>query len=316
MDLRSILAPLPKLQIVKVIRIQLLILILLQILEVTFDASGSSDADNDTLSYSIDYGDGTTGTGSTSSHVYTTGNYTATVTVTDGNGGSDTASVTIDVSNDNPGNDTCDFGAPLNNALQTIRASYENIFVLGSNGPDVSSISRFTINWDLRNNGLYDFSFNLNTAPWYISLKDASQNFNSANPQISLAGSGISGLDGNYYVINDGDNFVLVADSYSIYFSNSGTAPNCQDVSKVGKELSFKIFPNPATNKILLVHELTLKQQKIMITDIAGKVIRSFEVKENINNLNLDISSLDSGLYMVRIMDRTGQSKSLKLFVK
>ena len=70
-------------------------------LTVAFDGNGSTDADNDVLSYSIAFGDGTTGNGSTSSHTYTSaGAYSAVLTVNDGNGGVDTAAVSITVTDD------------------------------------------------------------------------------------------------------------------------------------------------------------------------------------------------------------------------
>ncbi|HEX8568061.1 MAG TPA: PQQ-dependent sugar dehydrogenase [Pyrinomonadaceae bacterium] len=72
-------------------------------LNVSFNASASSDADGDTLSFSWNFGDGTTGNGATPTHSYVTnGTYNAIVTVTDGRGGSDTATVRIDVGNGAP----------------------------------------------------------------------------------------------------------------------------------------------------------------------------------------------------------------------
>lgn len=72
-------------------------------LDVNFNASASSDADGDTLSFAWNFGDGGTGTGATPTHRYqTNGTYNAVVTVTDGNGGTDTATVRIDVGNNAP----------------------------------------------------------------------------------------------------------------------------------------------------------------------------------------------------------------------
>jgi glucose/arabinose dehydrogenase/PKD repeat protein len=72
-------------------------------LNVNFNASASSDADGDTLSFSWNFGDGTTGTGATPTHRYqTNGTFNAVVTVTDERGGSDTATVRIDVGNTPP----------------------------------------------------------------------------------------------------------------------------------------------------------------------------------------------------------------------
>ncbi len=62
----------------------------------SFDGTGSSDPDGDALTYSWDFGDGASGSGSTASHTYASGGtYTVTLTVDDGNGGTDSASQTV-----------------------------------------------------------------------------------------------------------------------------------------------------------------------------------------------------------------------------
>jgi glucose/arabinose dehydrogenase len=72
-------------------------------LDVSFDASGSSDPDGDTLTYSWNFGDGGVGSGAAAQHRYeSTGTYDAVVTVSDGRGGSDTASIRVDVGNTTP----------------------------------------------------------------------------------------------------------------------------------------------------------------------------------------------------------------------
>ncbi len=289
-------------------------------LDVVLDASGSTDADNDTLTYSIDYGDGTSGTEAISTHTYTTGNYTATVTVSDENGATDTASVMITVTDDtiDPPTGDCTFGAPTETSLVSVNTSYDNIYILGTGGPNLDSITLFTLNWSLANNGLYQFSFNLNTAPWYIDFSSATQNFNEANPQISLIGTGIPGLDGDYFVTTDQRNFVLVANDYSIYFSNSTTAPTCEVVVNRENEIentSFEIFPNPAITSISVQNKTDLKNSIITISDLSGKELKSLRVSTSTTEMTIDISGIKSGLYLVRILDGSGTVRSLKLAI-
>jgi PKD repeat protein len=68
-------------------------------LTVVFDGSSSNDPDGDALTMSWDFGDGQTGSGSGPTITYqSVGTYVATLTVDDGRGGSDSATVTITVS--------------------------------------------------------------------------------------------------------------------------------------------------------------------------------------------------------------------------
>jgi hypothetical protein len=70
-------------------------------LEVSFDGSGSSDPDGDPLSYTWDFGDGSAATkGVTASHTYTTnGLFDVRLVVDDQKGGTNSATLTIQVGN-------------------------------------------------------------------------------------------------------------------------------------------------------------------------------------------------------------------------
>ena len=66
----------------------------------SFDASGSLDPDGSIVSHAWNFGDGSTGAGATATHVYAQdGEYLVTVTTTDNDGLTDTASLTVTVSN-------------------------------------------------------------------------------------------------------------------------------------------------------------------------------------------------------------------------
>ena len=186
---------------------------------------------------------------------------------------------------------------------------------------NLSSVNKFTINWDLNNNGLYQFSFNLNTAPWYVNFSNASQNFNESSPEISLSGTGIDGLDGDYYATIDNGNFVLVADGYTIYFSNSTSLPDCDSSgisAKNPEELLslFTMYPNPAITYVSIKNGTDLKDSIITITDLNGREIRSLSVTESTTNVDVDLFGVETGLYLVRIFHPSGLIKLLKLIVE
>ncbi|UZO80133.1 PKD domain-containing protein [Aquimarina sp. ERC-38] len=284
-------------------------------LEVSFDASGSTDADGDDLTYVIDYGNGTSGSTAISSYTYTeTGTYTARVSVSDGKGGNDMASVTIQVGNLDTNDGTCDFETPT--ALATRDNSFSNVHILGKNGPNMDNMTKFTIKWSLENNGLYQFAFDLNVAPWYIDFSGASQSFNSENPQITLVNTGIDGLDGTYDVAVDGSNFALVADSYTIYFSNSTQAPDCDANNKSVEELSFTMYPNPAIANVVIENSEDLIDSRLTLTDLSGKTLRSMLIDTSTRQINMNVSGLPSGLYLIKIANRSGANRTLKLIVE
>lgn len=127
----------------------------------------------------------------------------------------------------------CTFGTPVANPLpSTPHISYTNIFVLGNGGPNLNNVANFTINWDLRNKGLYQFSMlTTDGVPgWYVDLLgNISHTFANANPSVKLSNTRIPGLDGDYYVNKEGDNFIMVSKNkgFTIYFSTSSTRPDC-----------------------------------------------------------------------------------------
>ncbi|WP_109830639.1 glycoside hydrolase family 48 protein [Reichenbachiella versicolor] len=198
-------------------------------LTVSFDASESSDPEGGTLSYSWDFGNGLSGTGVNSTSTYATaGSYTVTLTATSGvKTGTATQVITAnEVSN-------CGFDTPSSTGLPTFsNVSFSHAHVLGNGGPDLSNLNNFTINWDVPNNGLYQFSIlTTNGVPnwWNNLIPTATQNFNSPQPALTLAGTGFTGLDGDYWVTEDAGNFVMVSKTggFTIYFSNNPVAPDC-----------------------------------------------------------------------------------------
>lgn len=239
----------------------------------------------------------------------------ATITVTT-NDGSKTDNCLVTVSTSDGGSGGCGF-EPMTTALPSINTSYENIFV-SDNGPDLSNIRKFSINWSLGNNGLYTFAFNTtnNVPSWYVDMKSAvTKSLNSAQPSITVSGSGISGFDGDYYAIMDGSNFVLAEKngSYSIYFSTSSTAPDCDGLKAaegVESELnSISVYPNPISQPYLYITGLTDNNVQVIVTDMLGKTV----IMENVNNeLNgIDVSTLKAGAYILIIKGENTQTSKL-----
>ncbi len=202
----------------------------------------------------------------------------------------------------------CNINVPRTSALPNINTSYSSMYVSG-NGPDLSNVNRFTINWSSEHNGLWDISMTTsNGIPnWYINLMDkVTQTFNQSNPYITLIGTGIAGLDGNYWAEIDGTNFVMVSKtgSYTIYCSNSSTMP-CDGFKSprpnVEQEINTmtRVYPNPAKDKLHLeIYEEGSKIIRAEIYNMTGEMVKNLNI-ESTKSI-IDVSELQEGLYLLK----------------
>jgi hypothetical protein len=255
---------------------------------VQFSASGSTDANGDALSFAWTFGNGATGTGATPSYTYTTaGTYVATVTASDGKGGSSQASVTITATGTTSGGTTCKFGTPRSTALPSVHQSYKYAHVIGTGGPNLGNLTDFTINWDLPNRGLYQFSASTNNGVpnWYVDLlPKTTHTFGAAQPACTIAGSGFAGLDGAYWVTLDGTNLVLVQKlgNFTIYFSNSATRPACTASRLSAAEGNssaerLRVFPVPFTRQFTIDLSGIAGVQQVELFNARGQRVQALD---------------------------------------
>ncbi|TCI94416.1 PKD domain-containing protein [Tenacibaculum sp. M341] len=300
---------------------------------VEFDASDSSDIDGDSLTYSWDFGDGNTGTGKMIFYEYlVVGDYNVTLTVSDGLL-QDTKSATVSVVAPGGGNPSgCEFNTPVSNPLPSINTTYDNVFVLGTGGPDLSNIDKFTINWNLADSGLWQLSINTNNGVpswWNNLIPSITHNFNQSQPDITFSSSGFAGLDGNYWVTLDGDNLVFVSKTknFTIYLSTSANKPNCNALNRVvalsevdnEKNTSLSEIvasPNPATN-FIRIHNIANKFAEgtvVRLINLQGKVVRERTLIDA-QSTELSVSDLSKGLYILEINDNTKKLPMVKKIV-
>lgn len=142
------------------------------------------------------------------------------------------------------------YGTPRSTSLPSTNDTFNNVFVYGTGGPDLSNILTWSINWDLGNNGLYGFSFTTNngTPAWFLDLiPNTIQTFNQVNPDLTFSGVSITNFNGDYWINKLGSDIVLVSKTqpFAIYLTNDSggySPPVFDDYEILGVDASKKIF--------------------------------------------------------------------------
>ncbi|MBN1601660.1 MAG: carboxypeptidase regulatory-like domain-containing protein [Chitinispirillaceae bacterium] len=83
-------------------------------------------------------------------------------------------------------------------------------FTIEGTPPDLKNLKSLSFMWD--GTSLLNFSFNYNGDPYFKSFTGTVHTLSSPKPQITLSGTGITGLDGKYYVVLNDKNFVWISE--------------------------------------------------------------------------------------------------------
>ncbi|NMM50383.1 T9SS type A sorting domain-containing protein [Marinigracilibium pacificum] len=239
----------------------------------------------------------------------TGGSHTIKVVATDndGNKSQDTFTLTVLAKSDD-GSNLCKFGTPSASGIPALNnVSFSYLHKLGQGGPSMDNFREFSINWDPTYNGLYQFAINTdNGVPgWYINFSETmSYQLKGSNPEVTLKNTGIAGLDGSYWVIMDGDNFVMVSKGrdFTLYFSNSSLSPDCGGSNLRTTQITInepKVYPNP-TSGIINIDNLP-DFNFIKIYDYQGVEVLYLESEQNQTSSTIDVSVLPEGTYFIKV---------------
>lgn len=93
---------------------------------------------------------------------------------------------------------------------------------------------------------------------------------------------------------------------------NSSTLSN----SNFEKLENIKIFPNPTSNFISISKPLNIELNDIEIYSTLGKLKKRKTIDKSISLVNIDVSNLESGIYLMKLNSILEHSKILKFIVK
>ena len=100
-------------------------------------------------------------------------------------------------------------------------------------------------------------------------------------------------------------------DNGSAEFKSAEYNPNSYQENKNSK---FNMYPNPANNNITLSSSNYEEIYKIIITDLTGRIINNKDLELPSTEINVDISMLGVGTYIVNIVT-SNNNYNLKLVI-
>ncbi|MBE0390206.1 glycosyl hydrolase family 8 [Flavobacterium sp. PL002] len=274
------------------------------------------------------------GTDTSSPYQYTisnasVGTYSLKVIATDNEGATTSSSivnVTVNAVVTPPSSGgNCNFGTPSTGNLSSFdRITFNKMYKIGTGGPNLSNFKNFKINWNAATKSLAQFAYSTNDGVpgYYVDLRTTiSQSFSSSSPAVKIIGSGITGLDGNYWVNKHGLNLALVSKdgNYTLYFSNDNVTPSCNTAKKVIDEKLLKaeaetsnitVYPNPS-NGVVNIDGIQLGTN-LIISNMQGETV--YQKKAAGDSKKIDISYLPNGFYILTI-DSKENTKKLKIII-
>jgi hypothetical protein len=80
-----------------------------------------------------------------------------------------------------------------------------------------------------------------------------------------------------------------------------------------GRSIAIKAFPMPALTTVTIEHSAVDKSGRISLLNSNGQVIRQIDVKPELTQTHINLSGLNSGVYIVRFDNGSGKVETIKI---
>jgi hypothetical protein len=88
------------------------------------------------------------------------------------------------------------------------------------------------------------------------------------------------------------------------------------DLKNIKTLENIKLFPNPTQGIVSISNIKSTNLTSIKVYDVLGKLIKTFSVKQNLNLIKLDLTSLNKGLYLIQMKSFNGVNSTYKLAIR
>ena len=132
---------------------------------------------------------------------------------------------------------------------------------------------------------------------------------------INGAAAGIAPFEADFTVTPDVGNTVANVAKFDSLLITAAAAEDLLGINDLDNSLvdAIKLYPNPANDVINLSASNKINLKKLEVLDVNGRIIKSTSL-ENITNKKINISELNSGLYLINIYSSEGMTT--KKFIK
>lgn len=82
-------------------------------------------------------------------------------------------------------------------------------------------------------------------------------------------------------------------------------------INNISNDLSLEIYPNPANDKIKVVFENGAENHTIQISDVSGRIVRSYS--SNQAEITIEKGDLNTGMYLLKVSNAQGETSLQKI---